>query len=66
MSAAHGVEYSHFAFDMFAAANLADQRRIRLAHRANGFEFLAAIEAEVFVNGHNPLQNNVSARKRSD
>ena len=48
-----GAEDRLFSFDLFTAALLTFQRGILLAHGADGFEFLLAGFAYIFIDGHN-------------
>jgi hypothetical protein len=59
MPTAQRIKYGEFPFDIFAAASLADLRRIGLAHRANGFEFLVTVKTDVFVDWHHPLLTGI-------
>ena len=50
-----GEEYRKLAFGMFPAADRARYGRVRLIHRADRFEDIFAIMADIFVNWHNYL-----------
>jgi len=47
-----GIKHSQFPLDLFAAALLTFKRGVLLAHGADGFEFLVARLANVFIDGH--------------
>ena len=64
MPTAHSVDHGQLALHMFAATLLACRWLIGIFHRADGFEFVFAIKADVFVDGHKASTESEVSRLR--
>jgi hypothetical protein len=56
LAAALGEEDRDLTLDIFTTAFETSHSHIRLGHGADGFEFVFAILADIFVNRHNHLK----------
>ena len=61
-AAAFGEKEGQLAFNVLPPTVCTDHGLVRLVHRANGFEFVLAVQADIFINGHGDASQSCGNR----